>query len=303
VVLVALFSTRPAAASPTQGGLTWRAEQPGRAHRALLSARLTRSLKQARSDYARSQFEACFRRLERSEQDLRGQVRHVEIAQLKQLNLWLGLCLAVEGKATAAERVFFRAVQLGGADPDPNLFPPSVMQSYQQVKERSRKAACPLKLEAAGGAEVRVNGRPAGAMVVAPGEHYVQWGGHSELLTVDERCSLTLPELAVAPLTFPRFSAAEAADGGFLQQVGQSAGVQRMRLAQDPQSKQHRTFDVALARFVVVSPSSKPVPPPVTPWYKRWWVWGLVGAGVVTAVVVPVVIVNSRDNTSYQISF
>jgi hypothetical protein len=53
----------------------------------------------------------------------------------------------------------------------------------------------------------------------------------------------------------------------------------------------------------------KPKPPPPPKWYEKWWVWtvGVVGVGaVVTAVVVPVVLVNKdpvKDfSPSYQFS-
>lgn len=36
------------------------------------------------------------------------------------------------------------------------------------------------------------------------------------------------------------------------------------------------------------------------PWYKRWWVWGLITVGVTAAVVLPLVLVNRDDNTSSQ---
>jgi hypothetical protein len=42
------------------------------------------------------------------------------------------------------------------------------------------------------------------------------------------------------------------------------------------------------------------------PWYKRWWVWGLVTVGVAAAVVVPWVLVNRSDNASseaYQVTW
>jgi hypothetical protein len=50
-------------------------------------------------------------------------------------------------------------------------------------------------------------------------------------------------------------------------------------------------------------PATQPIPPPPPPpWYKRWWVWTIVGAVVVTSVSVPVLVLR-RDTVGLAVTY
>jgi hypothetical protein len=115
-------------------------------------------------------------------------------------------------------------------------------------------------------------------------------------------------------------SAEEAKDGALLQQIGRMAAVQRLLLIHDrTDALELSVFDVAAGRFVErresalrggqqllagLPSAAQPQPaapaPANTPWYKRWWVWTLIGVGVAAAVTVPLVV---AEPTRYEVVF
>jgi len=293
-------------------GSTWLvpdAKRAAAAH-ALAQARGARTLAAARSEYARSRFEACARRLLRLEQGLRWHLRRpVDLELVKRVNLWLGLCQAVGGAPQRADQAFARAARLPGASPDPSLFPPAVMQRYQQAQSASGATTC--RLEVDGAQTVEIDGRRAEpGSEVAVGEHYVIWDDSSNRLHVGPQCQL---ELAAVRADL-RLDAAEAGDAGFLQQVGRTAGMSRLTLASAGEAGVTLSgFDVERGRFLqrdqplasVVQDPTRPAAdaaPAARPWYRRWWIWALVGAGVAAAVVVPVVLTQT-GSTRHDVVF
>jgi hypothetical protein len=289
--------------------------------RALAEVRAKRALAAARTDYANSRFSACTARLERAEAALRRQLhRPADLELVKRVNLWIGLCHAVAGAGDRSQTAFLRAVRLPGAGPDPSLFPPAVMQQYRSAQTTATGRACRLRLTAPG--EVELDGRRVEARSeVAPGEHYAQWAGRSDRVRINDDCRLVLDDGPTA--TAPQLTRREAGDRGFLAEVGRAAGVKQIPLAHiENRQVTVSVFDVEGGRFVQrrralaaslgaeqacpVEPgrdggsgSDGPAP---RPWYKRWWVWTLVGVGVAAAVTIPLVLTQGRD-TTYEVGF
>jgi hypothetical protein len=274
--------------------------------RALAVARSQRSLAEARRDYTRSRFDRCAARLRGAELDLRLWLRQDEdLALMKRLNLWLGLCLAVAGESTTAGRAFVRAARLPGPGPDGQIFPPQVMKQYREATAPGDAETCNIQLDG-GHSEVRIDGRTTkSGAAVTPGQHYAVWQRHgirSALVQLDPPgCRLNPPVLS-AVAGGPVVGPAEAQDRAFLARVGRIAGVQKVWLVQGVgDGMQAKLFDVGSAAFSGPSrrfdslggstgPPKHRAAPQATPWYKKWWVWTLVGVGVGAAVVVPVVL-------------
>lgn len=288
--------------------------------RALAEVRAGRALAAARTDYANSRFSACTARLELAEAALRRQLqRPADLELIKRVNLWIGLCHAVAGAGDRAQTAFLRAVRLPGAGPDPSLFPPTVMQHYRSAQTAATGRACRLRLTAPG--EVELDGRRVEARSeVAPGEHYAQWAGRSDRVRINDDCRLVLDD---GPATAgPQLTRKEAGDKAFLAEVGRTAGVKQIPLAHiEDRQVTVSIFDVEGGRFVQrrralaaslgpeqacpVEPGRDPgsgTDAPARPWYKRWWVWTLVGVGVAAAVTIPLVLTQGRD-TTYQVGF
>ena len=284
---------------------------------ALVQGRTERELALARTDYADSRFDACNRRLTRLEERVRWQIRGARSLPLvKQINLWLGLCRGVADERGAARAAFARAVRLPGPGPDPSLFPPAVMELYRSA--HAPEGGCRLRLPH-GAAEVELDGRPvrAGAEVV-PGEHYVVWDERSDRRKVDGDCRLDLGAPPSPPAL--RLDEEEAVSPGFLQALGRGAHQERVVIAHRGGSQVTLSvFDVAGRRFISKDAPLVGLRPPATPapetrpvegddgagappWYRRWWVWALVGGVVVTAVVVPVALTQSGE-TRYEVGF
>lgn len=268
-----------------------------------LRAKAERALQRARSDYAGSNFGGCIERLRATEQSLQARLGvppdAATLGVLRRVNLWLGLCTAVTPRPARADHHFARAALLSGDPPSARLFPPPVMARYRRVVAASRKrASCRVGVRAQ---RVWVDGRRVrGGDQVAIGEHYLAWrlaDGRvgSARQSIGKNCII-----APAAGRLERISRAHAADPRFLERFGRSAGADRLRLV-DPAGgpERQRVFDVTRGRFVeTAGPSDAVRPaasaaaaPPVRdeqpgrakPWYKRWWVWAIVGGVVVSA--------------------
>jgi hypothetical protein len=280
------------------------------ASHALIQTRVERALTKARSDYATSHFKACARRLDRVEQQVQWHLRgKADLAQIKRLNLWLGLCRAVADEPEGARAAFARAARLPGADPDPSLFPPAVMALFRAAK--APRDRCVLQIPET--ADLQLDGRAVtpGARI-APGEHYVIQDGRSARRRVGGDCGL---DLSTLPLPALHLDPEEAESSEFLETLGRAAGVERIALAQGGARVTVSIFDVGGRRFVqrnaplglTLRPETPATerrgkPAPARPWYRRWWIWALVGTAVAAAVVVPVVLTQT-GSTRYEVGF
>lgn len=279
-------------------------------NRALAIARAHRSLARARKDYAQSRFARCAERLGRAEHLLHRHLRRDEdLFLIKQLNLWRGLCLSFAGQKAAAAAHWTKATRLPGAGPDPKVFPPQVMQRYHSLQAQRVKRTCVLQL---GGttSSVWIDGKAVAAgELVEPAERYVFWNNRkcSARLRIPETCRLDLPACPVPPAG--QVTAEEAQDTPFLQKVGRAAGARQVWLLHGGGQGEMRLskLDVSSARFIerhqALLPSagasgdadrSTGSAQPPKAWYKRWWVWTLIGAGVAAAVVIPVVVTQEQ---------
>jgi len=296
-------------------------KQRGETTHAVAVVRANLALKAARKAFANSRFEVCIAQTATAEAGLARAIRRpADLERLRTLNLWLGLCHAASGGSAVAKAVFARAARLPGPKPDPSLFAPQVMQLYRSAEGEARGRTCGLHLS---GKAVELDGRRVeSGSQIARGEHYVTCDGDggarfSARIPVGQSCSLQLSQATEAP---PALSAAEAGDRSFLIRVGREAGVRRIVIAHGAgPNVRISVFDVTGGKYLrnaqrldsnLWGKETAPCEEPKvdggagggSPWYRRWWVWALVGAGVATAVVVPVVISTSGE-TRYKLSF
>jgi hypothetical protein len=231
-----------------------------RTARAVERVRAEEALAAARRLYTASAFDQCSATLIQAEARFRTLLaRRSDFEAMKQINLWLGLCLAVSGDPDAAGVAFARARRLPGAGPNPDLFPPEILDL---TEPRGEIAECELTIDAR-----MVDGkRVARGEELEIGDHYAT-GARTGRFTLDEDCAVSWAVDASPP-----------------------AGVLTKREAADPD------FRARLAKQGVsleLEPKRKVEPEP--PWYQEhWWIW--VVAGVVTvAVAVPTTWVLTRD--------
>jgi hypothetical protein len=276
-------------------------------NRALAIARARRSLARARQDYAQSRFSPCAEQLGRAEHQLHRHLRRAEdLALVKQLCLWRGLCLSFAGRRAAAAANWLRAARLPGAGPDPKVFPPQVMQRYRNLHAQRARRTCVLQLSGTT-SSVWIDGKiVAAGELVEPAERYVFWNKRrcSARLRIPETCRLDLPACPVPPAG--QVTAEEAQDIPFLQAVGRAASAKQVWLLHGGQGEVRLSkLEVASARFVerhqpllpsMGGPSTDDAgrSPASRAWYKRWWIWTLIGAGVTAAVVIPVVVTQEQ---------
>jgi len=284
--------------------------------RALARTRIEHELARARVDYANSRFEACARRLARLEQRARWQLRAAEdLPRMRQLNLWLGLCHAVDGQPDQARAAFSLAARLPGSGPDPALFPPAVMELFRAAQ--AARGGCRLRTASQGGGLLLDGRQVEPGAEVAPGEHYAVWDGQSDRRRVEGECRLDLA--TPVPTQTLRLDPPELASAAFLQALGRAAGVKELVVAESgARGVTLGVFDVGARRFTrrgapllgAAAPAgSTPActeaveePAPGSAWYRRWWVWTLVAAGVATAVIVPVAL-TQPGSTRYEVGF
>ena len=240
--------------------------------RAIELVRADRALHAARKQYTASGFDQCEQILEQAEARLRAVVeRPSDFELLKSINLWLGLCQATGGDDRTARASFARALQLRGPDPNPDLFPPQVMELVAAV-EREEAPRCPLPDVLDGSI---VDGKRAPSSIEA-GEHYAA-GQRTGRFSLSEDCELTWivdPDPPAGMLTRK-----EAADAELLARVQKHGVTLRARSAR----KEGRRAE--------------------PPWYQQhWWIWVVAGVAAV-AIAVPTTYVLTREDDRYTLSF
>lgn len=251
--------------------------------------------------------------------------------ELGDAHIHAALVATERGNATAAWEHFVQAVVL---DPsrrlDPVRYPPRVVESFERALAavgESPPAAVRVDVDRA--CEVALDGRPAhpgDTVPIARGAHYlrVRCAGHADHggRVLVARDSVTLrPELvaearpsaaalralagqrgAARVLAAVAVLASGAAPTLTLTLIDVATGKERGRvlasLGQDtPETRAglrraaERLLDDDLGDPRVRAPAREP-----TPWYRRPWVWGVTGAAVGAAVLLPFVL--DRDGSS-----
>lgn len=216
------------------------------------AARATTALESARHDYVASRFEACAVTMAAAEAELATELRTAaDLALMKRVNQWWGLCSAASGARPQAAAAFARAARLPGPEPEADVFSPPLLEQYR-VAARPR-GTC-LWQDAA--RDVALEGAAPGT-TVEEGEHYLVSGSHSARLVVEPgaggSCVIRWPTGArFVPWPAPAIPAPPPIVSATL------------------------------------PPPPAPAPEPSKPWYRRGWVWGavaVVAAGAATAIV------------------
>jgi hypothetical protein len=245
-------------------------------------------------------------------------------ADLSDLLIYRALAYTEQGDAARAWDDFVRAAVL---DPsrklDPVRFSPRVVESFGRAA-KSVLATPPATLavtlpERCG---VIVDGRDASgqrALTVMRGEHYLRavcpgrerYG--AVVLVAAERQEVA-PALRARPTADAAAARAMARDRGIGRVVWSTVGGGLVTLqlyagnAARPRASVAVKLagEVAIARALerMVAPPVAPVvvqrPPPPTPWYKKPWLWGVAGAVVASAILIPFV-VDSESPAGYDI--
>lgn len=309
--------------------------------RAVVWARASRGLQLARQAYLRSSFGWCQRRLLKVERESRGALQTAEdFETMKRLNQWLGLCTAVRGGKREAAAAFARAASLPGPSPDPQVFPPAIMNLYNKAVHATQGARCgPLKTS--GFRPKLIDGRRfRSAEEVTIGQHYVAWEGGSGLVTISANCRLMptkddplseqdalvtsreLEDVVFAGILAERTRSKQLAfrhSGSGRRFVYRLADGRLTESGSDPQTQDlratatsSRTSSRSSSKRRALSPGLLAYPPgPYSAasaephWYQRWWVWALVGGVVVTSVVIPIALTEfeGRSSPSFTLVF
>jgi hypothetical protein len=242
-------------------------------------------------------------------------------SDLSDLLIYRGLALTERGDAGRAWEDFVRAATI---DPsrrlDPVRFPPRVVETFARaVRAVAGAPPARLTIDLPAGCQVWLDGRSVtgqSSMSVSRGEHYVrarcaQRAPYGARVLVAADAHRMAPEMA--PLLPPTDDAIRAAaqQRGFVSAVsatltpgaggalllnlrlidaatGRSRGMVVVTLA-----RPDRTAPVGDGMNRLLTPVTAPLaataraPERPAPWYRRPWVWGIAGAAVAAAVLVP----------------
>lgn len=301
---------------------------------AVASARALRALERARADYANSDFAGCNNRLTSTSGALvaalhlslaHGPLHDQALELLHRATQWRGLCLSVAGDAAAALEAFRAASRLPGPDPSADVFPPAAQRLYQRAK-RTRGAPCAWPPGTHAPAEL--DGAPFDPRrLLTRGPHHAVWRDsppyrspwQGARIRLGESCELQI-DLPIGP---PALTGEEARDVGLLGAIAQLLGVSQLEIVGALAPQRRARFDRSSGTVVpqpeAPAPATARVPPRALPravdlapgpaadpparrgsWYRRWWPWAVLGAVVVTGVVVPLAVVRP---TRYEFSF
>lgn len=243
---------------------------------------------------------------------------------LSDLLIYRALAYTEQGDAARAWDDFVRAAAL---DPsrklDPVRFSPRVVESFGRAA-RSVLATPPatLAVTVPDGCRVMVDGRDSSgqrALTVMRGEHYLRavcprherYG--AVVLVAAERQEVA-PVLRARPVVDAAAARAMARDrgiarvvwatvGGGLLTLELHAGTSRSQVAIGLAGDRAASAIASALQRLVATPAAPLVvekPPPPTPWYKKPWLWGVAGAVVASAILLPFV-VDSESPAGYDV--
>jgi hypothetical protein len=246
-------------------------------------------------------------------------------AELSDVFLYRGLTYTQRGDSARAWDDLVRAAVVNPARTlDPLRFPPRAVEAFQRARDQvAAQARATLTLSAPAGCAVRVDAAPAAsaAITVAPGDHYVRvvcaghapWGAR---VTVDGAGAHVTPALQrVAPPPMLERARARGARGVILATVSLDADVPATLTLEKVDAQTGKVSDrttVALPPGGAATPDAvaaferllagpvEPPPPPPRPrrFYQKPWVWGLAGAAVATAIILPFALSGGGDGPS-----
>lgn len=248
-------------------------------------------------------------------------------SELSDLLLYRALVLNEQGDSTRSWEDMVRAAVI---DPtrklDPVRFPPRVSESFQRaVDSVTAGKQTRLSIAAPEGCAIAVDGRTLSgvdAVDVPFGEHYVrvECTGASpfgaRIAASEAEQTVKAEPVARAPMTAKDAAALALRRGAvtFILAVvtrsPEAAPTVALRLYDTATVSEKGAVIVAADGNVgaaaqslidtVVTPP-KPIieylPPPPTPWYKEPWVWGVAGAVVTTAILIPFLIDDAPADT------
>ncbi len=258
---------------------------------------------------------------------------------LSDLLIYRALALTERGDSARAWDDFIRAATV---DPsrrlDPVRYPPRVIETFTRaVKAVAAAPPAALVVELPPGCELWLDGRSVTgqkSLSTSRGEHYVRtrcaqrapYGARILVASDEHRLAPELP--ALVPPDEPAIRAA-ARQRGFGSALSATLGrggpggqlILTLRSIDAPGERPRGMVVLRLARpdstaGIEAALNRLLAPPPVTvaagargagrerptPWYRRPWLWGLAGAAVAAAVLVPFAL-DSRTPSDFDIEF
>jgi hypothetical protein len=244
----------------------------------------------------------------------------LEPAELSDLFLYRALTHTQRGDSERAWDDLVRAATLDPARSlDPARFPTRAVEAFERARDAVRaRPRAKLGVTTPAGCRVSLDGAPfsAATVEVVPGDHYlralcpgyVAWGARiavgpdgaevtptlvadgpprdDELVATARRQGaglLVIAEVALAPPS-PPILALRRVD------LGSGRTVADTRVALDAGGAATADALAAWQRLVAGPVPIDGPPPPRTRWYRSPWFWGLAGAAISAAILVPIVL-------------
>jgi hypothetical protein len=301
-------------------------------------AEAARHLGQAIEAYHNFKYDAAHESLQRALAEAGDTgARGLSASELTDIYLYSALVAAQRGDSTRSWDHFVHAATI---DPtrrlDPVRFPPRVIESYQRAIDAVAAAGrASIKIAVDASCAVAIDARaasPGSAVRVAQGHHYVRVDcpghlAHGARLMISEAEVVIAPALEAPVRPTPERAVEVASERGartvILALAQVSSGAQptlRLRLLDARTGKERASVFTRIGESAaadirgavqdlidqVVAPAPAIVfgvsgPAGPSPWYGRPWVWGVAGAAVTTAILLPFVL-RSDDVSGFRVT-
>jgi hypothetical protein len=272
----------------------------------------------AQRDYDQLQFDAAVGALDRAAAEVeRTGAAGLDPIALSDLFLFRGLARVQLGDARAWDDLVEAAALAPARALDPARLPPRALEAYGRAAEAARTAPRALVIVRTPdrGCDVAIDGAPATEQraQVAAGRHFVAvrcagrrpWGGAVTTAAADVTLDAA-PAAEASPTDDELLIQARTAGAAAVVAIevrGAPAIVAMRRLGVDGKLQDRASIaatgpradaDATAALDRLLAPAIAVVP---ERWYDRHWVWAAAGAGLVTAILVPVLIFDDRLST------